>query len=43
MPLIRNGTVTQDEITEALFDFYKGYYPGLSDDAILDGLQQGMF
>ena len=40
--LIAQGTVTQEQITQALFDFYRARYPQLSDEAILSALRSGL-
>jgi RHS repeat-associated protein len=40
--LIRRGVVTQKEITDTLFKFYKARYPNLSDEAIMDALKLGV-
>ncbi|MFC2155799.1 hypothetical protein ACFLRB_04850 [Acidobacteriota bacterium] len=40
--LIESGSITQGEITEVLFRFYKSRYPSLSDDAIMDALMKGV-
>ncbi len=40
--LIRRGRVTQDQITDALFDYYKLRYPQLGDDVIRTTLEGGL-
>lgn len=40
--LISQGRVTQQQIAQALFDFYKARYPHLSDEAILNVLRSGL-
>ena len=40
--LMRRGAVSQDEITEALFDFYRERYPSLPESAISETLARGV-
>jgi hypothetical protein len=40
--LKKAGMVSQEEITEVLFDFYKSRYPNLSDEVIMDALKRGI-
>ena len=40
--LKKAGRVSQEEITEVLFDFYKSRYPDLSDEVIMDALKRGI-
>jgi len=40
--LIRSGRVTQEEITEFLFEFYKSRYPNLSEEVIREALRKGI-
>jgi len=40
--LIRSNKVTQEQITNALFEFYKARYPNLSEDVIREALKQGL-
>ena len=40
--MIRSGRVSQDDITTALFDFYKRRYPNITDEELLDLLQKGL-
>jgi RHS repeat-associated protein len=40
--LMKKGIVTEEEITEKLFDFYKKRYPQLTDEEIMEALIEGL-
>ena len=40
--LLREGSVSQSDITEALYDFYTGRYPDLDPQSIMDFLNEGL-